>query len=122
MTSFSSDFIATFTPWAPCLPYPEAQEFFEKFYDRFGSFPDYHGAQAYVSIQVIANAISRAESNSGDHIRDALIATRLDSLYGPVNFVPLDDGSFENNPLCYVVRWQEGRLRLIWPHILSSIP
>ena len=46
--------------WGPRLPYAGAQKYFDDYVFRFLSSTNYYGAEAYASIQVIADALKRA--------------------------------------------------------------
>jgi branched-chain amino acid transport system substrate-binding protein len=66
---------------------------------------------AYAAVQILADAISRAGSLDRDAIRDAIAATSLDTIVGPVTFN--DDGT--GNVLTIINQWQDGKQTLVWP-------
>lgn len=57
-------------------PSPKIQEFLSKYRQKFGEEPDAMGALGYDSAMILVDAIKRANSVSGDAIRQALAATQ----------------------------------------------
>ena len=97
--------IFTSSPWHQNAPYPGAQEFAERFYKMYGIVADYHAAQAYAAIQVIAEAISRALSPDPENIKEALEQIDIVSVYGPVRFQSYGDKERQNRPPMVLLRW-----------------
>jgi branched-chain amino acid transport system substrate-binding protein len=75
-------------------------------------------APAYSVIQVLADAITRANSLDPQAVRDAIAATDLMTVAGPVSFNP--DGT--GNVITVVSQYQEGLQRLIWPADVATVP
>ncbi|MEW6403642.1 MAG: amino acid ABC transporter substrate-binding protein [Chloroflexota bacterium] len=66
---------------------------------------------AYAAVQILADAISRAGSLDREAIRDAIAATDMDTIVGPVTFN--EDGTA---PVLTVInQWQDGKQVLVWP-------
>ena len=82
--------------------------------------PDYHGAQAYASIQVIAHALLKAKSLTPKDVRDALAATNLETVLGPVRFVSYGRKTQQNRLPTYLVQWLDDGLRTVWPKKVAS--
>lgn len=82
---------------------------------RFGSEPDYHGAQAYAAVIVASEAIGRSGEAQPDPVRDALERIAVNTPYGKVSF--RDWGGFvnQNNPANYLVQWTGSGLEVVWP-------
>ena len=57
-------------------PSPKIQEFLTKYRQKFGEEPDAMSALGYDSAMILVDAIRRADSVSGDAIRQALAATQ----------------------------------------------
>lgn len=73
--------------WIPSLPYPGAMEYYNTYKEQFGKAVDYHGAQAYAAMYVIADSLKRAKSFSAEDVRQALAATDIMTAFGPVKFI-----------------------------------
>jgi len=73
---------------------------------------------AYACVQILADAITRAGSLDRDAIRDAIAATNLDTMVGPVTFN--EDGT--GNVLNVINQWQDGKQVLIWPPEQPVVP
>jgi branched-chain amino acid transport system substrate-binding protein len=66
---------------------------------------------AYAAVQILADAISRAGSLDRDAIRDAIAATDMMTVVGPVKFNP--DGT--GQVVTIINQWQNGTQVLVWP-------
>jgi branched-chain amino acid transport system substrate-binding protein len=75
-------------------------------------------APAYSVIQILADAIQRANSLDPQAVRDAIAATDLMTVAGPVTFN--SDGT--GNVITVVSQYQEGLQRLIWPADVATVP
>ena len=80
----SADYLLTATLWTACLQYPGTQEYNEQYTNKYGSAPDYHGAEAYSALLVAADALKRADSFRPESIRAALDKTEMVTRFGPV--------------------------------------
>lgn len=83
----AADYVYTATMWTEAVPYPGARELNDRLQAILGRTPSYHAAQAYASIIVAADVLSRAASFSPADVRAALLATDMpDTTYGPISF------------------------------------
>jgi branched-chain amino acid transport system substrate-binding protein len=110
------------TLWTPQVPYPGAREYHSNYLQRFGSETEYHGAEAYASIYVLADALKRAKDLTPKGVRDALAKTSLMTAFGPVKFTSYDQKTQQNSLPTYLVQWQKGILETVWPQILATKP
>jgi len=110
-----AEYVCSGTLWAPSVPYPGAKEYYDKFLARHGSPTDYHGAQAYAAMYVIADALRRARSMTPEDVRDALAETNMMTVFGPVKFVSYGKKTRQNRPPVFLAQWIKGKLELIWP-------
>lgn len=108
------------TLWTPHVPYPGAAEYYRNYLKRFGSETEYHGAEAYASIYVVADALRRAKGLTPKDVRDALAKTRLMTAFGPVRFTSYDKKTQQNSLPTYLVQWQNGVLETVWPAIVAT--
>jgi branched-chain amino acid transport system substrate-binding protein len=66
---------------------------------------------SYACIQILAEAVSRAGALDRDKVRDAIAATNMTTVVGPVRFRP--DGTGEVT--VFFQQWLKGKQELIWP-------
>lgn len=83
----ASDGVFSATLWVETLPFPGAKEYFNKFKKKYGSETEYHGAEAYAAMYVVADALKRAKSITPKDVRDALAKTDMKTAFGPVKFI-----------------------------------
>ena len=110
------------TLWTPSVPYPGAKEYHEKYLKRHGSPPDYHGAEAYAAIYVIADALKRAKELTPKGIREALVKTDMMTAFGPVKFISYGKMTQQNSLPTYLAQWQKGKLETVWPKNVATKP
>jgi branched-chain amino acid transport system substrate-binding protein len=110
------------TLWTPQIPYPGAKEYYNNYVKRFGSETEYHGAEAYASIHVVADALKRAKELTPNGVRESLAKTSLMTAFGPVKFTSYDRKTQQNSLPTYLVQWQKGVLETVWPQIIATKP
>jgi branched-chain amino acid transport system substrate-binding protein len=108
------------TLWTPQVPYPGAAQYYSNYLKRFGSETEYHGAEAYASIYVVADALRRAKALTPKDVRDALAKTNLMTAFGPVRFTSYGKKTQQNSLPTYLVQWQKGVLETVWPQFLAT--
>jgi len=116
----ASDYVASTSLWVPNVAWPGAKDYFEKYKQKFGKEPDYHGAQAYATMYVIADALGRATDLTNEGIQKALKQTDIQTIMGPIKFEDWDGFTNQNKPNTYVVQWSKGKLEVIWPEDVKS--
>jgi branched-chain amino acid transport system substrate-binding protein len=107
----TGDYVTIFPGWHHAMPFPGVAELNAKYQAEFGRPADLLTGPAYACVQIIANAIEKAGSLDRDKIRDAMAATDLETVIGPVTFNP--DGT--GNVLDPLIQWQNGKLELVAP-------
>jgi branched-chain amino acid transport system substrate-binding protein len=116
----ASDYVASTTLWVPNVAWPGASDYFNKYKQKYGKEPDYHGAQAYATMYVIADALGRAKDMTNTGIQQALKQTDLKTIMGPIKFEDWEGFTNQNKPNTYVVQWQKGKLDVVWPENVKS--
>ena len=111
----ASDGVFSATLWIETLPFPGAKEYFNNFRKKYGAETEYHGAEAYSAMYVVADALKRAKSITPKDVRDALATTDMKTAFGPVKFVSYDKKTQQNKLDTYLVQWQKGELEAVWP-------
>jgi len=116
----TSEYVYSVTLWAPCVPYPDAKDFYGRFVQRYDLHADYHGAQAYAAVQVIADALRRAISLTPGDIRNSLAETDMMTVYGPVKFISYGKKKQQNSVPTCLVQWINGKLETVWPREVAT--
>ena len=116
----ASEYVVSATLWHQVLPLPGALDYFKRFKARYNKDTEYHGAEAYAAAYVIKDVLQRAKSFSPEDIKQALSETDLTTVFGPVKFTSYDKKTNQNRLTTYVVQWQDGSLKLIWPKDLAN--
>ncbi|MFH0825683.1 MAG: ABC transporter substrate-binding protein [Pseudomonadota bacterium] len=108
--------------WAPSLPYSGAKDYFDKYQEKFKSPTEYHGAEAYASMQVVADSLKRSKDMTPAAILEALAATDVNTVFGPVKFIAYGKKKQQNSLPTYLVQWQKGALETVWPKEVATKP
>ncbi|MEK6696398.1 MAG: ABC transporter substrate-binding protein [Candidatus Deferrimicrobiota bacterium] len=111
----AADGVYSATLWVDTLPFPGAKEYSANFQKKYGSETEYHGAEAYATMYVVADALKRAKSITPKDVRDALVATDMKTAFGPVKFISYGKKTQQNKLDTYMVQWQKGELEAVWP-------
>jgi branched-chain amino acid transport system substrate-binding protein len=106
--------------WMPTLPYPGAMDYYNNYKKLYGKDTEYHGAEAYAAMYVIANVLKRAKSYSPEDIRQALAATDMMTVFGRVKFISYEKKINQNKLPTYLVQWIKGKLECVWPKEVAT--
>ena len=99
-----------FAGWSELDDSPKNQAFVQSYMDKHGSIPSPWAAQAYASLNILANAIGEAGSTDAAAIRDALAQTsQFDTVLGPFSFDPNGEAIYEQIVVLTVV--EDGSLQ-----------
>ncbi len=115
-----ADGLLTATLWTPQLQYPGTKQYYDQYTNRYGSPPDYHGAEAYSALLVAAEALKRADSYSPASIRKALDQTDLMTPFGPVKFTSFENFERQNSLPTQVLQIIDGKFECVWPQEHAS--
>ncbi len=110
------------TLWTEVVPYPGAKEYYDNFLKRFKLPPDYHGAEAYAGMYVMADVLKRTKEFTPAAIREALVATDMKTAFGPVKFISYGKKKQQNSLPTYLAQWQKGKLETVWPKDVATKP
>jgi branched-chain amino acid transport system substrate-binding protein len=102
--------------WHHDLKYPGVAALNAEHEQRFHRPADVLVGPAYACVQIVANAIGRAGKLDAGAIRDAMAATNMQTVMGPVRFQPDGTGVVTT----VFVQWQAGRQELVWPKDLGG--
>jgi len=107
----TGDYVVLSPGWHHGANFPGVDELNAKYQADFGRPADVLTGPAYACVQILADAIERAGTLDRAAIRDAMAATDMMTVIGPVTF--REDGTgVVLNPL---VQWQVGQQELVWP-------
>jgi branched-chain amino acid transport system substrate-binding protein len=104
--------------WHPDLGFPGIDAMNQRHIDEEGRPADPIVGGAYSLIQIVADAIERAGTLDHDAVRDAIAATDLMTVAGPITF--REDGTSPiTNPLMQRI---DGSVVLVWPADAATAP
>jgi branched-chain amino acid transport system substrate-binding protein len=116
----ATNYLFSLSLWSLSVPYTGAREYYEKYVKQYSTPPDYHGAESYAAMQVIADALSRAQSMSHQGVREALASTHMRTIMGQVKFDSYGGKTQQNRLPSYLVQWIAGKLETVWPPSAAS--
>jgi branched-chain amino acid transport system substrate-binding protein len=102
--------------WHNSFKAPGVAELNAKHQQRFGRPADVITGPAYACVQIMAAAIEKAGRLDTTAVRDALAATNMQTVVGPVRFRADGTGI---QPFV-VVQWQNGTQQMVWPKELGA--
>jgi branched-chain amino acid transport system substrate-binding protein len=111
------DFFLNMPGWNPAVTFPGVEEMVQQHQAKYNKPAQATTGPAYAAVQILADAIGRAGSLDRDKIRDALAATDMTTVIGPVKFNA--DGT--GQVVTIVNQWQDGKQVLVWPADQATI-
>ncbi len=117
----ASDYVFAATLWTPSVQYPGASDYYNTFVAKYNEPPEYHGAQSYAAMYVIADALKRAKSLSPPDVRDALAETDMMTVFGPVRFISYGKKKQQNKVSTFLGQWINGEFEAVWPSKLVTV-
>src|SRR5437660_336969 len=112
------DYVVLSPGWHFAARYPkvgELNEAHQKLFNR-PAYPIV--GPSYACVQILADAIARARALDRDKIRDAIAATKMMTVVGPVRFRA--DGTGEVK--VFFQQWLKGKQELVWPKEFATAP
>lgn len=120
-TGDASEWVFSSTLWTPSVIYPGANSYAKKFLAKYNLPAEYHGAQAYAAMYVIADALRRATSLTQKAVRDSLAETDMMTVFGPVKFVSYGKKTQQNKLPTLLGQWINGRFEAVWPGEIATV-
>ena len=90
----------------------DTKEFIKIFEEKYGYEPDYHNAAGIACVAVIKNAIEKAGTLDREKVRNAIASTKLDTIYGRVQFNP--NGQIKGTSV--VLQILDNKIYEVYPH------
>jgi branched-chain amino acid transport system substrate-binding protein len=103
--------------WHHAMKAPGVAELNAAHEKKFGRPSDPIVGPAYACVQILAAAISKAGADR-EKIRDAIAATDVTTVIGPVKFRPDGTGIVQ----AAFAQWQNGKQELVWPKEFATAP
>ena len=110
------DYVLLSPGWHFAARYPKVNELNEAHKKLLKRPADPLVGPAYACVQILADALTRAKSLDRDKLRDAVAATKMTTVVGPVRFRP--DGTGEVK--VFFQQWLKGKQELVWPKELAT--
>lgn len=108
----TAEYTVSVTQWTPDAKWTGSREWADHFRARWSGYePSYHSVQAYITLKILADAIERAGTTDHTAVRDAIRASRLDSIFGPIRFNEVG----QNEHQVAITQVLNGKFTTIWP-------
>jgi branched-chain amino acid transport system substrate-binding protein len=105
------DYVIFSPGWHNAVRYPKVAEVNEAHQKRLNRPADPLVGPSYACVQILADAIARAKSLDREKVRDAIAATKMTTVVGPVRF--RKDGTGEVR--VFFQQWLQSKQELVWP-------
>jgi len=103
--------------WVRDQRMPGAYDFSYRFKKKYGRNASYYAAAGYAAGQILEAAVRLAESINKTKVRNQLAKLKFRSLFGHYR---VDKTGKQIGKPMYVLQWQQGRRRLIYPSNLAD--
>lgn len=105
------DWVVLAPGWHHAVKAPGVRELNEAHLKKVGRPADPIAGPSYACVQIVAAAVARAGALDRDRVRDAIAATSMTTVVGPVKFRPDGTGIVQS----VFVQWLNGKQELVWP-------
>jgi branched-chain amino acid transport system substrate-binding protein len=105
------DYVILAPGWHYGVKAPGVKELNEAHQKRIGRPADPLTGPAYACVQIAADAIGRAGALDREKVRDAVAATNMTTVLGPLRFRPDGTGIVQH----VFLQWLNGKQELVWP-------
>jgi len=112
------DYVLLAPGWHHAFRAPGVKELNEAHAKRFGRPADPIVGPAYAAVQILAAALGKAGAPDRARIRDAIAATDMTTVAGPVKFRPDGTGIVQS----VFLQWIDGKQELVWPREWATRP
>jgi branched-chain amino acid transport system substrate-binding protein len=112
------DYVVLAPGWHHAVKAPGVKELNEAHAKKIGRPADPIAGPAYACVQIAAAAAGKAGSLERDKLRDAIAATEMTTVVGPVRFRPDGTGMVQS----VFVQWINGKQELVYPKESATAP
>ncbi len=112
-----AEYICGVASWSPQMNFSgylfkNTQDFVKMFKEKYKYDPDYHNASGIADVAVFKSAIEKAGTLDREKVRAAIADTKLDTIYGKVEFSP--DGQIKGTSV--VLQILGGEIYQVYPN------
>ena len=112
------DYVVFSPGWHHAVKAPGVKELNEAHQKKIGRPADPIAGPAYACVQILTAALTRAGSLDHEKVRDAIAATDMTTVIGPVKFRPDGTGIVQS----VFLQWLGGKQELVWPKESVTTP
>ncbi len=112
------DYVLLAPGWHYGVKAPGVKELNDAHVKKVGRPADHIAGPAYAAVQILSAAVTKANALDRDKIRDAVAATDMTTVVGPVKFRPDGTGIVQS----VFVQWINGKQELVWPKESATAP
>jgi branched-chain amino acid transport system substrate-binding protein len=112
------DYMVLAAGWHHAMKGAGVKELNDAHEKKYGRPADPLSGPAYACVEILAAAVARAGSLERDKVRDAIAATSMTSVIGPVKFRADGTGIVQQA----LLQWQNGKQELVWPKESATVP
>ena len=112
------DYVLLSPGWHFAARYLKVADVNETHQKLFGRPADPLVGPAYACLQILADALNRAKQVDREKLRDAIAATKMTTVIGPVRFRPDGTGDVK----VFFQQWLKGKQELVWPKEFATAP
>ena len=112
------DYVLLAPGWHYGVKAPGVKELNDAHVKKVGRPADPIAGPAYAAVQILSAAVTKANALDRDQIRDAVAATDMTTVVGPVKFRPDGTGIVQS----VFVQWINGKQELVWPKESATAP
>lgn len=116
----TADYVYAPMVWWHTFPYMGVGELVDDFTSMHGKPPDYHVAEAYAAMQVIAYVIGNLDRLERDQVREALNQCEMQTVMGKVRFDAFSGFQNQNRVQTAVLQLIDGTWQTVWPLELAD--
>jgi branched-chain amino acid transport system substrate-binding protein len=107
--------LLTATLWTSDQQDMLARMYADLYRSKYMQLPDYHGAEAYSAMMVVADVLRRARSFKAEDLRNALAQTDLSTPFGKISFESYGKYERQNREMTLVLQAVDERYQCVWP-------
>jgi branched-chain amino acid transport system substrate-binding protein len=112
------DYMVLAAGWHHAMKGAGVKELNDAHEKKYGRPADPLSGPAYACVEILASAVARAGSLERDKVRDAIAATSMTTVIGPVKFRADGTGIVQQA----LLQWQNGKQELVWPKESATVP
>ena len=112
------DYMVLAAGWHHAMKGAGVKELNDTHEKKYGRPADPIVGPAYACVEILAAAVTRAGALDRDKVRDAIAATSMNTVIGPVKFRPDGTGIVQQA----LLQWINGKQELVWPRESATAP